>query len=72
MSKEGGKITDRQIDEIRVISEQYDIGTCLQCAAAIKSYLKFQQMLSYTSLMLIQNINQCSKTKEALLQKGKK
>ncbi len=44
MSNEGGKITDRQIDEIRAISEQHDIGTCLQCATAIKSYLKSQQI----------------------------
>ncbi len=44
MSNEGAKISDRQIDEIRAIAEQYDIGTCLQCATAIKSYLKFQQI----------------------------
>jgi Papain fold toxin 2 len=44
MSNEGGKITDHQIDEIRALAELYDIGTCLQCAAAIKSYLKSQQI----------------------------
>lgn len=44
MSNEGGKISDRQIDEIRAIAQQYDIGTCLQCAVAIKSYLKSQQI----------------------------
>lgn len=44
MNNEGGKIPARQIDEIRAIAEQYDIGTCLQCAATIKSYLKSQQI----------------------------
>ncbi len=43
MSK-GEKISAFQIEQIRAISEQYDIGTCLQCAAAIKSYLKSQQI----------------------------
>ncbi len=44
MTDEGEKICDRQIDEIRAIAEQYDIGTCLECAAAIKAYLNGQEI----------------------------
>ena len=44
MNNQGGKISQTQIDEIRSITEQYDIGNCLQCAAAIKSYLKSQKI----------------------------
>lgn len=44
MTDEGGKICENQIHEIRVIAEQYDIGTCVQCAAVIKAYLKSQKL----------------------------
>lgn len=44
MTDEGEKIRDRQIDEIRAIAEQYDIGTCMECTAAIKAYLNEQQI----------------------------
>lgn len=43
MSK-GEKISAFQIEQIRAIAEQYDIGTCLSCATEIKSYLKSQQI----------------------------
>jgi hypothetical protein len=44
MSNAGGKISAFQLEQIGAIAEQYDIGTCLPCAAAIKSYLKSQQI----------------------------
>ncbi|MDY7005158.1 MAG: papain fold toxin domain-containing protein [Cyanobacteriota bacterium] len=44
MTNEGGKISAIQIQQIQLIAKQYDIGTCLQCAAAIKSYLKSQKI----------------------------
>jgi Papain fold toxin 2 len=44
MSNEGGKIRLNQIDEVRTIALAYDIGTCVQCAAAIKAYLKSQKL----------------------------
>lgn len=44
MSHEGEKISAFQIEQIRVIAQQYDIGTCLSCATEIKSYLQSQQI----------------------------
>lgn len=44
MTDEAGKICSHQIDEIRAIALTYDVGTCLQCAAAIKAYLKIYQL----------------------------
>ena len=44
MSDEEGEFHQNQIDEIRAIAEQYDFGACLQCASAIKAYLKRQKL----------------------------
>ncbi|NET28179.1 papain fold toxin domain-containing protein [Okeania sp. SIO1I7] len=44
MTNEGEKISAIQIQQIQAIAKQYDIGTCSQCAAAIKSYLKSQNI----------------------------
>ncbi|MUG99101.1 hypothetical protein F7734_45160 [Scytonema sp. UIC 10036] len=44
MKSEGGKIRFNQIDDIKAIVAQYDIGTCVQCAVAIKAYLKSQKL----------------------------
>jgi len=44
MNNEGGQIREHQIDELRAIALAYDIGTCVQCATAIKAYLKSQQL----------------------------
>lgn len=33
-----------QIDEIKEIAAQYDVGTCIQCAVAIKAYLKSKKL----------------------------
>lgn len=44
MTDEAGKICSNQIDDIREIALTYEVGTCLQCAAAIKAYLKSQKL----------------------------
>jgi hypothetical protein len=44
MSHEGG-ISLNQIDEVRTIALAYDIGTCMQCATAIKAYLKSHPLI---------------------------
>lgn len=44
MTDEGGIFSENQIEEIRALAEQYDVGTCLQCATAIKPYLKSQKL----------------------------
>ncbi|BAZ11428.1 hypothetical protein NIES4071_32540 [Calothrix sp. NIES-4071] len=43
MADEGG-IRLNQINEVTKIALAYDIGTCVQCAAAIKAYLKSQKL----------------------------
>jgi hypothetical protein len=44
MNHEGGKIRLNQINKVRTIALTYDIGTCVQCAVAIKVYLKSQKL----------------------------
>lgn len=44
MSTKGGQIRENQLEELIAIALTYDIGTCVQCATAIKAYLKKQQL----------------------------
>ncbi len=37
-------IGERQLKKIQEIAEQYDVGTCVQCALSIKAYLKYQNL----------------------------
>ncbi|MGL5191981.1 MAG: papain fold toxin domain-containing protein [Chroococcales cyanobacterium] len=43
-SDNGGQNNRYLFEAIRAIAEQYDIGTCGQCATAIKTYLKIQNI----------------------------
>jgi Papain fold toxin 2 len=44
MTDERGENVENQLGQIRALAEQYDIGTCLQCAIAIKAFLKDQNI----------------------------
>ncbi|MFB2975767.1 papain fold toxin domain-containing protein [Microseira sp. BLCC-F43] len=44
MTDTGGEIGIDRLDQIRAIAEQYDIGSCRQCAIAIKEFVKLQNI----------------------------
>lgn len=44
MSAKGGEISENQLNQIRAIALAYDIGTCIQCATAIKAFLKSEKI----------------------------
>ena len=44
MDRDPESIGKHQLQKIQEIAEQYDVGTCVQCALTIKAYLKYQNL----------------------------